>query len=129
MLSHVHAQGVKISSVRTTMTQSGDMGTRMSCNGDSVNYLWLCQLGLGIERHFPRGLKRSCLSNHTHTLVHTSTAPHKQVSVHSHTDLEVVTDNLHVLADYTVEPLITDPPRSGQPLYSGQVPCYRLNLA
>ena len=29
----------------------------------------------------------------------------------------------------TVEPLITDPPRSGQPLYSGQVPCYRLNLA
>ena len=30
---------------------------------------------------------------------------------------------------YTVEPPITDPPRSGQPLYSGQVPCYRLNLA
>ena len=29
----------------------------------------------------------------------------------------------------TVEPLITDPPRSRQPLYSGQVPCYRLNLA
>ena len=25
--------------------------------------------------------------------------------------------------------LITDPPRSGQPLYNGQVPCYRLNLA
>ena len=29
----------------------------------------------------------------------------------------------------TVEPLITDSPRSGQPLYSGQVPSYRLNLA
>ena len=25
--------------------------------------------------------------------------------------------------EYTVEPPLTDPPRSGQPLYSGQVPC------
>ena len=29
---------------------------------------------------------------------------------------------------YTVEPPITDPPRSGQPLYSGQKLCYGLKL-
>ena len=38
-------------------------------------------------------------------------------------------EEIVVNVNYTVEPLITDPPRSGQPLYSGQVPCYRLNLA
>ena len=32
--------------------------------------------------------------------------------------------------DYTstVEPPITDPPRSGQPPYSGHTPCYGLKL-
>ena len=30
---------------------------------------------------------------------------------------------------YTVEPPITDPPRSGQPLYNGQAPCYGLKSA
>ena len=28
----------------------------------------------------------------------------------------------------TVEPPITDPPRSGQPPYTGHTPCYRLKL-
>ena len=29
----------------------------------------------------------------------------------------------------TVKPLITDPPKSGQPLYSGRLTCPRLTLA
>jgi len=29
---------------------------------------------------------------------------------------------------FTVKPLITDPPRSGQPLYSGRLTCPRLIL-
>ena len=32
------------------------------------------------------------------------------------------------IAAYTVKPLITDPPRSGQPLYSGRLTCPRLIL-
>ena len=33
-----------------------------------------------------------------------------------------------IIVSGTVEPPIMDPPRSGQPLYSGQTLCYRLRL-
>ena len=38
------------------------------------------------------------------------------------------TNTSKVIYMYTVEPPITDPLRSGQPLYSGQTLCYRLNF-
>jgi len=39
-----------------------------------------------------------------------------------------IIENLYVWQKNTVEPPITDPPRSGHPPYSGHTPCYGLKL-
>ena len=41
---------------------------------------------------------------------------------------EVVITDCAQLSACTVKPLISDPPKSGQPLYSGQITCPRLIL-
>ena len=46
----------------------------------------------------------------------------------SHTIINLGCDIIDACEDYTVKPLIADPPKNGQPLYSTQIPCPRLIL-